>query len=741
MNTPSGAQDPLTPTADQTDGSPNADQLADAYQQGTHFLQKLQEDVAVFRDPQMRNYLETIPIRSVIGAESIPENITPSRETHAQQQAMIIALRTKVAEVESALEQMKNADLRSRKRAARAEGELAELTAQYKTQERTLRSSVDTATSRIRSMQNDAASSNKAVEDERSRLAERIDQLRVEVRNTNASRDSALAQQSAISSRMHTLENQLLALQKAHAVEKRALQSARDGAKEREDGLQREVDQLRAARRLSEGVEKEELVKSNRLVEKLQEEVVQLSSELKWVSTKSERSEKNLNVAEDEKDKLREQMRAMRERGTEANQLRNAVARMEESSAEADDALRKVTALAKEKEELCGLIGALTETRNVQDGLTVLRKLAKMDSRALEQVLNGDSPPERVDVEMVDRENVPVGKSCESETEALQTKCDKLQIELTGCRGELESISSTKERTDRLCKMLVHEVSHLKASLSDMQEQLSGKGTSLDVQNRMSELKSLENDYGKLIGELELKIAEKEKQIEQLKISASPDVTSHQTTELAITKYEDRIASLEEELKEERLHQVKEEGEKDFDSKVLKVVHFDENPLSCAIANWKEEQRKLRGKKRSRVSESPLRDSASAAEVEEVRKEMAEIRGQFDELNRRAVMGDRTRNVALKRIEEVRCAVYNLFGWSMKVSGAMYKLSSIYAETPDEVLHFCVNEAGTMSLVDSEYAQRLGKELDQFVYRMNSFPALLSHVTMENFEKTTLFTA
>ena len=112
---------------------------------------------------------------------------------------------------------------------------------------------------------------------------------------------------------------------------------------------------------------------------------------------------------------------------------------------------------------------------------------------------------------------------------------------------------------------------------------------------------------------------------------------------------------------------------------------------------------------------------------------------ELEVMKQKAVIGDRTKVTALKRIDEVRMTVYNLFGWSMKISGTVYELSSIYAESPLEVLYFCVNTEGGMSLVDCDYARRLSSELEQYVDRVNSFPALLSHITMTNLEKSTAF--
>lgn len=506
--------------------------------------------------------------------EPPPVITAPTREAHIQQHAQIIALRTTIAQAEEALSDMKAADLTSRKRAARAEGQLEQLRSEYDAQERAHTTAVNTAAGRIRSLEAETSKGNHTGDVERSRLVARVEKLRLDLRNSGALKDAAVGEKDAAESRAQLVEGELLGLQKAHAVEKRALLAERDDAKRREAVLQKELDQLRASRRSSGAAESAEVTRLNSLVATVQEESLALRSELEYVNSKSQRCETDLRSAEEANSQLRSQVRSKENSDGEVSKLRKAVAELQVKDSKAEDFSRRFEALSQEKKQLCELVASLSDNRDVQDGLSVLRKICAGGVEKVRQILDansGESPPA------------------------------------------------------------------------------------------------------------------------------------------------------------------------DFGAGVLKVLHFDDNPLDHARAAWLLNQNKKDGRKRMRVAGSPLRDGASKEEIESVKQEMEEFKLEKEDLKRRALMGDRTRAVALKRIEEIRSAVYNLFGWSMKVNGTLYMLSSIYAESPNEVLHFCVNETGTMSLVDCEYAQSLGKELEQYVYRMNSFPALLSHVTMENFEKTTAF--
>lgn len=98
----------------------------------------------------------------------------------------------------------------------------------------------------------------------------------------------------------------------------------------------------------------------------------------------------------------------------------------------------------------------------------------------------------------------------------------------------------------------------------------------------------------------------------------------------------------------------------------------------------------------------------------------------------------RTHEVAKAKITELLESIYFLFGWRVRVAGATYTLSSMYAESADDRIAFARNAHGGMDLVATDYVDRaLGTEVEQFLRRWHSIPAFLSHVTTELFERST----
>lgn len=750
LQTPIHARGPTTHGNSVSPRTPSSDSSYDTYQRASECLRKLREDIAIFRDPEVRNHLETIPLKSPGLLEGSSEATTPAltSETFAHQQATIISLRTTVAHVEATLQEMKAADFGSRKRAARAEGQLAELRTQYEAQERAHQIAIGEAASRIRALENESNASTRSTADECTRLAQRVQQLQLEVGDAQKARNHAESQTSAAKSQMRILETELLALQKSHAIEKSALQNEKLQAQERLAARQKERSIQQASQQPLQN-ENQILVEQKRLVDILQKENVQLKSEIHWLSSKMAQVEKELRESENTKLNLRDQMRSVGGNAMDVESLREKVAHLEMSKEDSRDAWQNVEALKKEKEELRIMISLLSDSQDVQDGLDVLRKLGSRDQDTIKELVKKWIQDKSMcnELSMTDVADVKL-------------RCSTLEEELVKCRAELNRKAELETAIGQSHHALEKEINYLKACVDLVQKMMGNENKAITnpelakLHSQVGEGKVVMEGHLGAIKSLEETMKKKEKEAVRLRddFASLISTTKGSKSDVLTKELENEIESNRKEISALKAEVVAltakqdltgasevREGTPDFDEKAFKVVHLVENPLAKAIDQWKLEQEKKRGTKRMRTHELLVGNMATKEEVETACAKMAEMQVEFGELKRKAVLGDRTRQIALKRIEEVRSAVYNLFGWSMKVNGAVYSLSSIYAESPMEVLHFCVNEKGSMSLLDSQYAQGLSQELEQYVQKMNSFPALLSHITMANFEKTTAF--
>ncbi|KAK4528877.1 hypothetical protein GAYE_SCF66G6825 [Galdieria yellowstonensis] len=95
----------------------------------------------------------------------------------------------------------------------------------------------------------------------------------------------------------------------------------------------------------------------------------------------------------------------------------------------------------------------------------------------------------------------------------------------------------------------------------------------------------------------------------------------------------------------------------------------------------------------------------------------------------------RTRQVAKAKINEFRETCYHLFGWKIHVVGAQYRLVSMYAQTSNEILCFGRDErGGGLQLLETEYCHTIRNEIEKYCTKLNSIPALLATITLDNFQ-------
>jgi mitotic spindle assembly checkpoint protein MAD1 len=69
-----------------------------------------------------------------------------------------------------------------------------------------------------------------------------------------------------------------------------------------------------------------------------------------------------------------------------------------------------------------------------------------------------------------------------------------------------------------------------------------------------------------------------------------------------------------------------------------------------------------------------------------------------------------------------------------------FTLQSIYAQSDDEKLEF-EYESGNTSILNNEYASQgdIAKQIEIFIRKFNSIPAFTANLTMESFNRRTLY--
>lgn len=752
-----------SPTANECPSPAAPFSTADTFERASATIRSLLDDINIFNTPAVRSHLESLP--------SGPE--LPSSATSPQLHAVIIALRTRLNDTLDHLNRHKDATLTARKRAARAEGQVAELRRQLTENDSRHQATIRDATSRIEALE--LAQNEAPDQREEDQMKEKDDHQREALTSVtiSAERDHALSRMQAVTEQAESLKRQLSELQATTDRKISTYQKEKDLETERVSQLEEELSHARKCiQDFKDGSEKHES-DASRLAEKLQTDAVSLKKDLQWESEQRRRLSARLAETEAQLDTLKSRLRAASAAEDKARVMDEELRILRAKAKDASGTASSMQALIREKNELTRLICALSERGDAQEGLSILRDSAFRET-------SHDVLAARASVRKIERELEELREAKEVEAIRLVDEMDEAKKRYTDLEAEVQKLSGeldvARKRFHRLevkSRILQKEKDHFKDALQEIEEMegiaSSGSGSeSSFLRKRLETSEKALEQYKETMKGVEKELTESQKEVIRLKAGAISSngldnavfeslrhrvrETEQLATDVATAKAEaeqrEKEASAQllerrEQLKQLKLKQSSSraaiDSPLDFDPSTTKVIHVIENPIALAVqkAQTEPDTQTKNSKKRSRLDSDVVTSPSGKLQLQDVVRELDELKKLNKKLEQDSMVGKRTKEIALKRIEEVRSAVYHLFGWSMKIKGAVFKIESMYAETPHEDLAFGMNEHGTMNLLETQYANRLSEEIDQYVRKMNSYPALLSHITMDNFEKTT----
>ena len=86
---------------------------------------------------------------------------------------------------------------------------------------------------------------------------------------------------------------------------------------------------------------------------------------------------------------------------------------------------------------------------------------------------------------------------------------------------------------------------------------------------------------------------------------------------------------------------------------------------------------------------------------------------------------------------EYRQACYQLFGWRVdRTKEGHYKLSSQYADSPNDYLFFIVSE-NDVNLIETPFSATLDTFIEQYLKKQHSVPMFLNAVQSDLFDQQT----
>ncbi|XP_053966171.1 mitotic spindle assembly checkpoint protein MAD1 [Anastrepha ludens] len=209
-------------------------------------------------------------------------------------------------------------------------------------------------------------------------------------------------------------------------------------------------------------------------------------------------------------------------------------------------------------------------------------------------------------------------------------------------------------------------------------------------------------------------------------------------------------------LENERLRRRKEELELELEHRCLKgdfsvgkykIVHLTKNPAADAYKNSENLIEKLQAeierlKRRNKKLEED--NEVTQARLNETTnmtiniKEMNQLRAELESTNSKMKKMKECYKSASMEFREV---CYLLFGYRIDRLGlnTNYKLSSMYAESPDDYLNFRLNESNhALDMLETPYSATLKPLIESQLVGNKSLPAFLSTLTLELFQRSTV---
>ncbi|EDV36696.1 uncharacterized protein Dana_GF13088 [Drosophila ananassae] len=340
-------------------------------------------------------------------------------------------------------------------------------------------------------------------------------------------------------------------------------------------------------------------------------------------------------------------------------------------------------------------------------------------------------------------------KHLQATVRELEQKCSVYLKNIEDLNIGLKRHKNFKERLQRKLITVSKERDFYKQMVENFDKDLTMSNTSMadmtldmQVRYRMEVLERTVTGYKDMCATLEREIQAMRQQ-EQL---AEPSGEGYDSVkkELDTLRLEnDRLRRRKEEMELELMHRCL---RGDFNMKEFKVVHLSENPAAEAYESSKNVMEKLqaeierlkrRNKKLEDDQEQRLNETTSTGGMTMNFKEFNQLRAELESANGKM---RKMKECFKAATTEFRDVCYMLLGYRIDRIGANsnYRISSMYAESPEDYLDITLNESNCLALLESPYSRTLKPAIDQQLAASNSFPAFFSALTLELFQRATV---
>uniref|UniRef100_A0A6P4E7S0 Mitotic spindle assembly checkpoint protein MAD1 isoform X2 n=1 Tax=Drosophila rhopaloa TaxID=1041015 RepID=A0A6P4E7S0_DRORH len=299
---------------------------------------------------------------------------------------------------------------------------------------------------------------------------------------------------------------------------------------------------------------------------------------------------------------------------------------------------------------------------------------------------------------------------------------------------KLITVSKERDFYKQLVENFDKDMTMSNASVADMTQDMQ-------VRYRVEVLERTVTGYKDMCATLEREI----QAMRQQELLAEPAGDGYDSVkkELDTLRLEnERLRRRKEELELEMMHRCL---RGDFNMKDFKVVHLSQNPAAEAYESSQNMMEKLqaeierlkrRNKKLEDDQEQRLNETTSTGGMTLNFKEFNQLRADLESANGKM---RKMKDCFKAARDEYRDVCYMLLGYRIDRIGANsnYRISSMFAEGPDDYLDISLNESSCLALLESPYSQTFNPPIDQQLAASN-FPAFFSALTLELFQRATV---
>lgn len=333
----------------------------------------------------------------------------------------------------------------------------------------------------------------------------------------------------------------------------------------------------------------------------------------------------------------------------------------------------------------------------------------------------------------------------------IETKAEKeqLQKQLEDHKRSLKHHQAILHRVQKKLHLVVGERDCWKQLLDSYEKDLTINPTT--VSNQEAQMRTRIDMLEKqLTGYRELN-SKLEGELQTVKAMPDMNMDSALTSE-QYEKLRREIDSLR--LENDKLKRRKDELELELENVTLraeinrdryKVVQYTDSPANEAYEAHKNEVEKLQAEiERLKIRNRKLEEGNDELTM---RLNDSNMTMNVMELNnlKAQVQSLEAKNQHIKEIyksasNEFRDVCYMLFGYRVdRVGNTNYRISSMYAESEEEYLHFRLNESGSvLNMLETEYSESISDMVSSHLGTHGSLPAFLSNLTLDLFNRTTV---